>query len=183
MNRLFISLDFDEAFLEKLLIIRDKLADSFTGLKWESKNKLHLTLKFIGDIDASRTEKIAQIIEKVLNNYKEINLVFTGFSTFMRDNKPAILWAGFAENKLLQKLVTELEEGLNIIGIEKCNKKFKAHLTLMRLKGNESLSLIDSFTSYNAENFSTKAKSVTLFKSILKPTGSVYYEINKFEFK
>lgn len=183
MNRLFISLDFNDEFLEKIINLRNELAESFSSIRWEPKNKLHLTLKFIGDIDTSFNNNINQAIEKVLKNYQNIELVMNCFSMFNRNNQPSILWAGFEENNLLKKFVNDIEEELNLLGIEKNNKKFKAHLTLLRLRGNENPDIVKKFINYKVERIITNAKSVTLFKSILKSTGSEYFEINKYDLK
>ena len=179
-NRLFISLDFPEEVLDKIISIRDEIYPDAL-LKWESKNKLHLTLKFLGDVEYEKTDSIIKIIEETIKINKNFNLKFKNFGLYFRNNRPRILWLGFSGNQSLFKIVDNLENKLKNIGFPKEKRRFHPHLTLLRLKGRENLDKIYAFRKYRLPNIEFNPKSISLMKSELKPSGSVYTTIKSFE--
>lgn len=179
-SRLFISLDLQKDFVDYLIELRNSIYPEDNRIKWEKRNKLHITLKFLGDTEENEIEKIENKLNYLFADKNCINLEFTGFGVFSKNGKPVILWAGFKENSLLNQLATDIDRGMNEFGFELEKRKFKSHITLLRIKGSEDFNRINKMVDYKPEKIETSASEITLYKSILKPAGSEYYALKKY---
>jgi 2'-5' RNA ligase len=180
MIRLFIALNIPENIKDQLILLRDSVAAG--NYKWESKDKLHLTLKFIGDTTEENVEKIIEEL-KFLKDYSSINCSINDFGFFFRDNNPSILWAGMKVADSLFEIVDKIESILEIFSITKEKRKFHPHLTLLRIKKNPGNNFINSFKNFKFVPINFQANSISLYKSELKSTGSVYQEIKNYKLK
>ena len=77
--RSFISLEIPDAALTTILKIRGEKVGKLEDVRWEGKEKLHLTLKFLGDINTEMIGSYSQILEKITNSYESMNLSFSEF--------------------------------------------------------------------------------------------------------
>ncbi len=181
MIRLFIALNIPDEVKEKLIVIRDAVQSS-KNLKWEPNEKLHLTLKFIGEVN---DELLSQIVDELYftENYSVINCSIYKFDFFFRNKKPSILWAGLKTDESLLKLVDEINIRLKKFSIPVEDKKFKSHLTLMRIKNDPGINFVNNFKNFTFEPILFTANSVSLFKSELHPSGSKYFELKNYKLK
>ena len=178
-NRLFIALDIPveaKEFIYKLL----REIDLREKVKWESPGKLHITLKFLGETGQEKAEKVKKILSDFSKNKEPLNLRLNRFGFFRRNGNPQILWAGFGKNEKLDEYFAELDNLLEKIGFEKEKRKFHPHVTLKRLKGNEDKTVLEKFYTIKFEPFDFIAENITLYKSLLKPSGAVYKSIEKY---
>ncbi|GEM_PF-393173 len=189
MIRLFIALNIPAEIKNEIIRRRDQIISSvlensenkiFTPLKWEPEEKLHLTLKFIGEVKEELLDKIIGSIG-FIQNYKPIHCAFSGFGLFFRNNEPKILWAGFNVNKKLFELVNQLNKNFIKFSIQPEHRKFKAHITLLRIKNGLDKDLINGFEKFKMNEIPFFADEVTLFKSDLLQSGSVYTPLRTFK--
>lgn len=180
-SRIFVALNIPDYAKEKLFSIIYQL-HSDKSLKWETKEKIHLTLKFVGDIE---DELIPQIKNDLmfLKEYKTQLLQIIGFGFFFSYKVPRILWAGLKYSEELKSIAERLEDYFIRYGVEKENRPFKPHLTLMRIKNNLGESFINKFKNSKFEPISFQSNSISLIKSELNPSGSVYTEIKKYKLR
>lgn len=180
-SRIFVALNIPDDAKEKLFNIIYQLNQD-KSLNWETKEKIHLTLKFVGDVE---DELIPQIKNDLLflEEYKTQLLQITGFGFFFSYRVPRILWAGLKYSEELKSIAERLEDYFIRYGVEKENRPFKPHLTLMRIKNNPGESFINKFKNSKFEPISFQSNSISLIKSELKPAGSVYTEINKYKLR
>ncbi len=181
--RSFISLEIPDAALTTILKIRGEKVGKLEDVRWEGKEKLHLTLKFLGDINTEMIGSYSQILEKITNSYESMNLSFSEFGIFKRRNEFKILWIGLKENPKLIQLVHEIESSFTEFGFEKENRKFKSHITLLRFRGQEDSEKIVSLPEVKLPEIEFKADKVTLYESKLMPGGSVYRSLKNFHLK
>jgi RNA 2',3'-cyclic 3'-phosphodiesterase len=183
MIRTFIALEIPEELKEEILFLRDKHYLQKGNARWEPKDKLHLTLKFLGDTDEKIVHKIANGILDFIENQKLVELLFTGFGIFKRDGEPKIFWAGFEENQNLVNLAQGIDEVCSGFGFARETKKLKPHLTLLRIRGHENIDQLYNLTKLNVEKKKYNSDTITFYKSILMPSGSEYSVIKKFYLK
>ncbi|MFA7228393.1 MAG: RNA 2',3'-cyclic phosphodiesterase [Melioribacteraceae bacterium] len=181
--RSFIALDIPEDSLSELLKFRDQIVGSGIKAKWEQKEKLHVTLKFLGDIDQGQIGKYAELLENILTDYCAFDLSFSEFGVFKRGNEPKILWLGLKDNELLSELAEGLENRLAEFGFPADKRKFKSHITLLRFRGYEDQEKILSLTGVKLPEINFKSDSVTLYESRLLEGGSVYRSLKKIKLK
>ncbi len=180
MIRLFIALNIPDDVKSKLIELRNSVAGS--NYKWESKEKLHLTLKFIGDIQDDLLNPIISEIN-FIQNFSAFDCAVTNFGFFFRDNKPNILWAGLKIDESIYELVDKIEASLEKFSIKREKRKFHPHLTLLRIKNDPGKNFVNSFKNFTFEPLVFTANSISLFKSELFPQGSKYFEIKNFNLK
>ena len=182
-SRLFIALEIPGDLLDEFIEIRDEIYGSCDRVKWEPKEKLHLTLKFLGDTLDNKIEKISKKIEKIVNKSSHINLNFTTFGMFYKQNSPKILWASLKTSEQLLNLVNNINREMEDLGLKKKKRKYKPHLTILRMRGKEDLERLNYFLESDISDLMFEAKTVTLYRSKLLRSGSVYEKVKSFELK
>lgn len=182
MHKLFVSLNLPKEIRDKINALRLEVDPKENRLKWEPKEKLHLTLKFIGDVDET-VEK--SILEELIfiKNYSVIYCETTHFGFFFSRNRPKILWLGLHTDKIIFNLVEELNSRLEKFLISREKKKFTSHITILRIRGNIGERFIEKFKNFEVPKIKFRAGEISLMKSELLPLGSVYEEIKKYKLK
>ncbi|AFN75665.1 2'-5' RNA ligase [Melioribacter roseus P3M-2] len=179
--RTFIALDLPEFVLNRIIELRDSFFENVSDLKWESRNKLHITLKFLGDTDENLIPDISRSLADLADRYSPFSLKISKAGLFYRNGKPAILYLDFLENEYLLRFHEEIENIMENFGFKKENRKFKTHLTLLRIKNDRHLNRIKNFTKLGIDLPEFISDEITLYRSILKPAGSVYQPIESFK--
>lgn len=182
MIRLFVALQIPDSIKNKIAAFRNSILTEEKDFRWESFEKIHLTLKFIGDVEESKAQQISNLLSFV-EEYEQFQFNLTKFGFFFMDNKPKILWVGLSENERLNLLVEELNLKLNELSIPIDKRKFKSHLTILRIKNKFPKSLIDKFKNFNIPETSFITGKISLIKSELFPEGSKYTTIKNYELK
>ncbi len=149
------------------------------NVKWVKPQNLHITLKFIGDVDDNRLNEILDVIEKSLSEFEVFTVTTEKILIFPNRKKPRIIGVGLSGDKLV-KLANRVENSLNKIGIKKDTRKFKGHITLGRFKNNFFFQ--DSVTDH-IQTSGFYVKDIIVYKSVLKPDGPQYFIEKKVELK
>jgi RNA 2',3'-cyclic 3'-phosphodiesterase len=164
-----------------MIAMRDSIPNNL-NVRWETKEKLHLTLKFIGDVSVETTNEISDDLA-FIENYYSMKCSLNKFRFYYRDNKPVILWAGLDTDVLLNKLMTELNDRLKNFNIPVEQRKFSPHITLLRIKNDPGINFVNNFKNFTFKPILFTANSITLYKSILQTEGSKYQEIKNYKLK
>lgn len=168
MIRLFVGLSLPEALRLRLA----GLAGGVPGARWVAPENLHLTLKFIGEVENGVADDIDLALSAVAGSPFELKVSGVGF--FGPPGKARILWAGTEPNTVLDRLQGKVETSLARIGIARQTRNFAPHITLARLK-NAPAGRLQSFVA-DHDGFSggpVEISSFTLFSSYLAATGAV----------
>lgn len=183
--RTFVSINLTPETKKQLLDIREKIKSTLTGresgsMRWESPEKLHITLFFIGDITPGKLNLVKNSLNAV--GYKEgkLSLTLSSIGAFPNLRTPRVLFTGIKDEGKLVKLAEGVHKEMGELGFES-DKKFHPHITLGRVKRDRKVNLTKlSEINFNI-NFETDA--FYLMESKLKPTGSVYSKRERFELK
>lgn len=176
--RCFIAIEVAPAIRRKLaevtLKLRRALRGSRGGIKWVEPDLMHLTLKFLGDIDEATVAKVRGIVDEVAIAHRGFELSVEGVGCF---GKPArVVWVGMNESPALMALQTDLEGRLAAAGFAAEERPFSAHLTLARIKdpaaGKDVPGLIEADRNTRFGSFGVDALRV--FRSELTPQGPIY---------
>lgn len=174
MYRLFIALPVPEEIKDSIIDLRSNIP----GARWMGREQLHITLKFIGEVDGGRFREIRDALADI--SYKSFTLKFSGVGVFppggrVGRSSPRVLWTGVENMEKLAGLRNRIERKLKTAEVPEEKRKFSPHLTIARLK-NPSESALSRFLSIN-HSFRTNAFTAErffLYSSILKPSGAVY---------
>ncbi|OGP89725.1 MAG: 2'-5' RNA ligase [Deltaproteobacteria bacterium RBG_16_48_10] len=177
MIRSFLAIELPKAILKKIEEVQGDLRSCRADVRWVSPERIHLTLKFFGNIEEARIEPILKAIENAVHNTPVFSLGAKGIGAFPHWKNPRVIWMGLIDGKgVLVPFQKELETELEKIGFEPEGRAFQPHLTLGRAnssRGKEEL--IWRVERYREENFGDLVvERVILFKSDLKPTGPIY---------
>ena len=179
MVRLFIALKIPDEVKDKLLDVCLEVSDASELFKWEKPEKIHLTLKFIGEVEEELVSSIAKEMAFV-EEYNSFNFNVSKFGFFFRNGVPSILWAGLQTDESIHRLVEELNGRLSIFSIPIERKIFKPHLTMLRIKKNPGKKFIFNFKEHSFDNWNFNSSEIILIKSELFATGARYTDIKKY---
>lgn len=177
MMRLFIAIPLSEEVKEYLALIQEKIISQADKLKLVAKDQMHLTLKFLGEVQPEKIDKIRESLEKV--KFESFYSYLVNLGIFPSEKTIKVVWVGLApEGKIffLQKNVdAQLKE------LFKREKNFKPHLTLARVKFiKDRNEFIQRLKTMQIESKNMEINSFRLVKSTLTPQGSIYEPIGEF---
>lgn len=184
--RTFIAINLNPEIKKALIQLIKELDTGNRNIKWIAEQGMHLTLKFLGEIDRGKVTQIENVLERILEKHRPFSLRFKGTGSFPPGKKAArVLWVGIEEEESLKRLQSELEAELEKIGFPREQRRFHPHLTLGRVKFQsglgQTLSLLEK---YRDQAFGEmKVEKITFFQSILKPTGAEYSILSEFELR
>jgi len=179
--RAFIAIELPKEIKNHLLSIQEKLKTAEADIKWVEPQNIHLTLKFLGEIDEKKLKSIAQIIEGVCAQNKPFCLRISKPGAFPRMTSPRVIWVGTDEGQnQTAEIAGILEEEIAKIGIPREDKRFSSHITIGRTRSAKNLSKLAKIllqlqaNPEAGENLEFRVTKITLFKSTLTPQGPVY---------
>jgi len=178
-----VALDLTEEIREALREPIAKLKPLAKTARWARPEGMHVTLKFIGHIDASRLEAIRAALGTVQSN-APVEVQIRGVGFFPDERRPRVLWCGIEASANLAPLAAEIERTLEPLGIRREERKFTPHLTLARLKDSHGVQkLVRAAEEMKPRVFgSARARDFHLFESVTKPSGAEYRKIESYAF-
>jgi 2'-5' RNA ligase len=181
--RLFVALDLSRD-------IRDALRDPMATLqplaknaRWTRPEGMHVTLKFIGNVDAGKLHAIRAALAAVRSN-APVEMRVRGMGFFPDERRPRVLWSGIEASANLAPLAQAAERALEPLGIAREERKFTPHLTLARLKDSRGIDeIVRAVEDMKSHDFgSTRETEFHLFESVTKPSGAEYRKIESYPF-
>jgi 2'-5' RNA ligase len=182
MIRLFVAIKIPDEITKEIFNHCYVLAENPLHYRWEAKDKVHLTLKFIGEV---KEELLQLIIDELdfVKNYSSFDCTISKFSFFFRDNEARILWCNLETDESIISLVDALNDRLKKYDIEVDKRKFKGHLTLLRIKERVTEDFIKKIKEYKFDPIKFNTNQIALIQSVLKPSGSEYKVLKIYELK
>ena len=174
--RSFISIDLeDEKILSRVESITSSLLSLGGDLKPVERENIHLTLKFLGNVSASKLEEIKSSLTQVA--FPPFSLEIKGAGAFPNLKRMNVIWVGVGEGWSQVELIFEqTEKLLHQLGFSRETRAFSPHITVARVKSRRKRDEIAGFLSHLAdESFGTfPVEKVRLKQSILSPSGPKY---------
>ena len=168
MIRLFVALALPDTVAQTLLL----LESGVPGARWQDRDQLHLTLRFIGEVDGRDASGIDDALSAI--SALRFSVQLKGVGEF-GGKTPRALWAGVAPNEALMHLNRKIETALQRLGLEAESRKFTPHVTLARLKAaprDKVMEFLVHHALYQSTPF--EATEFVLYSSHMTPNGSIY---------
>ena len=178
--RTFIAIEIPGDIVSKIRELQKGIKNFGLKIKWVKSENIHLTLKFLGNVESVRIGEITEAIFKTAEEYTPISLAAKGIGVFPGIRRPRVLWIGLTgQLETLMSLQKTLDENLRLIGFPKEKRPFKGHLTLGRIKAKIDAKRFGDalMASRNFESETFTADRLILYKSELKPSGAVYTKL------
>jgi len=178
--RTFIAVEIPEKVISSIARVQEGIKNYGFKIRWVRPESIHLTLKFLGNIEAADTENIGRAAFEASKEYTPLSLQAKGIGVFPGIKRPRVVWVGITgQLETLVRLQKTLDKNLEAIGFPKEKRPFKGHLTLGRIKKkidtNTFIEALDTFGNFETETFT--ADRVVLYKSELKASGAVYTKL------
>ena len=195
MIRAFLAVEPSHELRAELALVQQELKHRIepelkreTRISWVQPAKIHLTMKFLGDMDEQVIDPLRASLEQAIGNRTAVTVPLERLGAFPRPHSPRVLWIGPSEHwetgveaKRLVEIRDAIEQACEGLSFLRETKPFSPHLTLARIKMGErhvgialaKSGVLDSPISLG----SLPVESIVLMKSELKETGSVYTKL------
>ena len=195
MIRAFLAVELSQELRAELAVVQQELKHRIepemkrdTRISWAQPASIHLTLKFLGDMDEQVIDPLRTALEQAFGSQIAVSLPLERLGAFPRPQSPRVLWIGpsehwekGAEARRIAEIHGAIEQACEGLRFLRETKPFSPHLTLARIRVGERQvgvalakgGVLDRQLSLG----SLAVESVVLMKSELKPTGSVYTKL------
>jgi 2'-5' RNA ligase len=182
--RSFIAIELSDELKSKLGQLESRLKTAgIYGVRWVNPVSIHLTLKFLGDIDAGRAGEITSAMEESFRGTSPFRLAVEGLGVFPNLRRVQVAWVGLGgDMEILKGIQQKLESNLEPLGFPAEKRAFTPHLTLARVNNRASpddrrrLGKLISETDFTPVVL--EVNSVNLMKSQLTRQGAVYSRLS-----
>jgi 2'-5' RNA ligase len=169
MPRLFVGIDLPDEIDEQLELMHGGVP----GARWEGREKLHVTVRFVGDVDGGTLRAAVDALAAI--EHERFAVELAGVGTFPPRGKPRVLWIGVADPEPLKALRRKVDRALAGLDLDPDRRKYAPHVTLARIKNGSSgrtAEFLAHHALFRADPFEVEA--FQLYSSVLSPRGSKY---------
>ena len=173
--RTFIAIQLPQDIKEYLGELTDVLAQQVPQrtVRWVRANRMHLTLRFIGETEKNLLPVIGNTLDEVARQYMPFNLYLRGFGCFPNCKRPRVLWAGMGGNlETAARLKKDIDATLVPLGWEEESRSFQPHLTIGRIK--DSQAVAGQRWPAELKALPIPVDSIHLIESDLTANGPIY---------
>jgi 2'-5' RNA ligase len=189
MLRAFIAIQLSDELKGQIGSVQAELRREVSGsgrrgtavkIGWTQPEGIHLTLKFLGDIQETQVEALREILHRVGASARPFTLEARGLGAFPNPRAPRVIWLGLHgshdDMAELRRLHAAVEDGVAGLGLPKEARVFTPHLTLARIRDRVEAGALEPVLTAQQNRIvgGFVASSVELIKSELRPSGAVY---------
>lgn len=160
-----------------------KLCRSRAQVKWVAPDKLHLTLKFLGDVPSTEINGVCSAVQRAVAGKQPFQINCHGAGAFPDSKRPRTIWIGVREpSEAIRALQNSVDEELQKLGFPAERRRFQPHITLGRVRGGGSAiqdlgCLIDQHAKFEAGQI--LVGEIVVFSSDQGPQGPVYTPLSR----
>lgn len=180
--RSFIAVELPNEIHDSLQKLQNNLKDSMPDVRWVKYGNIHLTLKFLGDVEVSKIEKISKSIQYVADEFSPFTMSLAHIGAFPNFRKPSIIWTGVEEGaEKIIEIVEQIESSMEKLGFAREKRPFKPHLTIGRIRELKHPTIMAKSLENNeiGEIGKFMVEKLSLIKSQLDPSGSIYTTLSE----
>jgi len=178
--RLFTAIELGDAVRAKAAAIISSLrarveqTTPHARLTWIGEERLHLTVRFIGEVEAPLAERIISALREPLP-LLPFTIGFGPLGTFPSKGAPRVIWIGIADGRdAVIRVESAISDRLRGLGIPNEDRPYSPHLTLARVREPAGLRASSLFEGLSPNPGQTCVDAITLFQSQLSPKGPTY---------
>lgn len=181
--RTFIAVDIppniQQAIQHNVENLRKTIGNS---VRWVPVHNIHLTLKFLGDVSSANVEMLTQMLRIEADSCPSFDLSISGLGSFPNSKRARVLFIGIQVPAGLEALQRGIESATTKLGYESDPRPFSPHLTIGRVRdhipASDQQRLRKTLEETKIDSLGiARVDSVHLYKSELKPGGSVYTKL------
>jgi 2'-5' RNA ligase len=174
--RTFICVEIPASVRERIANLQRELRSIDAQVSWVRSENIHLTLKFLGDVERDRVAEVVESVRLAAEVIAPFEIEIGGAGCFPSPRNPRVLWVGFASvPDPLRQLHSRIEDLLARRGFAREEKKFSPHLTIGRIRAPRGAARVaESLIARGFDPESFVAHEVIVMRSELGAGGSVY---------
>ena len=175
--RLFLAINFPAVVQREIGTATAPLRECAPELGWTAEDRLHLTLKFLGEQTESRVEALATALAKTAVQHRELFMTVGGIGAFPNFRRARVVWMGVNQEPRLELLHHDIEVAFEALGCELEGRPFRPHLTLARVRDPLPVERMRAlWREAKRIDYTTEfiVRSVDLMQSDLSSTGPKY---------
>lgn len=181
--RSFVAIEISEQSREALRLLGGRLRGSDVKASWVRAGNLHITLRFLGDVEPGDLDVLAEVLAKAYSGVEPFSLRVEGVGAFPNPRRPRVVWAGVTGPETPLASIHQISEmGARAIGLAPEKKGFSPHITLGRIRdpraGSVLPGVLNGERDFDGGEF--EVRNVSLFSSTLTPKGPVYGKKREF---
>jgi len=149
-------------------------------MAWVAPANLHLTLKFLGQVETEAAEAVGDVLARGVAALKPFEVRAVGVGAFPDEQRPRVLWVGLVdESGALKTLQADVERWMEGLGFAREARPFAPHLTLGRVKEGHG-SVAEALQQFRDTGFGASTiREVTLYESRLRAKGAEYVVLRR----
>lgn len=175
--RLFIAINLPADVRSQVIAATAALRAEAPEIAWVGDARLHLTLKFLGEVNDDRLENLSAAIAAVAAQHREFVMTVGGIGAFPNFRRARVVWIGVEQEARLELLHHDIELACESLGFEIEGRAFRPHLTLARLKqvlAEEQLRRLSRVGKQTDFRTDFVVRTVDLMSSELGQSGPAY---------
>ncbi|MDI6871325.1 MAG: RNA 2',3'-cyclic phosphodiesterase [Bacillota bacterium] len=174
--RVFIAVDIPAALQGKLSSVADRLRRLPGDARWVSAPHLHLTLRFLGEIDPAQLPSVSAVVGKVAARHGPFPVTLAGLGLFPERGAPHVVWLGVERGRVeLSALQRDLQTELELSGFAPEERPFTPHLTLARLRTADPAAWREAVCRFGRDPvLSFEVRDIRVMNSELTRRGPIY---------
>jgi 2'-5' RNA ligase len=174
MHRLFVAIRPPAPMRASLLTAMGGVSNA----RWQTEDQLHLTLRFIGEVDRHRGEDVAAALGGV--HQPRFRIALDGIGQFDRRGRVEALWAGVTPHEPLKSLHNKIDQALLRVGIEPDNRAYLPHITIARFSRGSAPAMDLAGRSGRFSGPEQEITQFCLYESALSHEGSAYTVVARY---
>jgi 2'-5' RNA ligase len=174
--RLFIAIDTPPDIKQRMGALRDQFRATGADARWETNDKLHCTLKFLGETNPDGIDGIISTVQKITGETPCFSVRYRTIGCFPTSRDPRVVWIGLEnEDGTMRSLQKSIDEATTVLGFQRDERAFHPHVTLGRVKSRKNIAnLLTLMETVTFESEPAILRELKIIRSDLKPAGSVY---------
>lgn len=176
--RTFVALAVTPEVRRRAVELQRQLGEADADVKWVEEQNIHLTLKFLGDVNDTELPAVCRAVEQAVAAMPKFVMLVAGVGAFPNHQRPRTLWVGVKdEADKVDRIKRSLDEALFPLGFRDEDRRFTPHLTIGRVKGGyRGLNRLSELMQANAAWTGGRCEvcEVRVMSSQLGPKGPLY---------
>ena len=173
--RTFIALELSEPLKEGILALGSSLKGRGVRASWVKRGAMHLTLKFLGDVEEGALEGLSRAVRRAASGTPPFRFETTELGAFPSPRRPRVIWLGVEPNEALFDLAEAVERELSELGFPRERRPFRPHITIGRIRDpGASVDISRTLADLEGLRKTVEVREVRVMKSTLLPSGAVH---------
>jgi len=173
--RSFVAVDLGAPVQHAVRALQDELVRIKADVRWVRPEGLHVTLKFLGSVEATRLERVRVALATALADQPALHVHVHGLGAFPGWRRPRVVWIGLQGDGMVQ-LAARVEDALAPLGFEREQRPFTPHLTVGRVNSPRGWARLEEVCKAHLDDDfgESDIDAVTIYRSTLQRGGAVY---------